>query len=161
MEERICCKCKIPKSLEDFAKDKYDKSGRTYQCKKCRNEKQKEWVAANPEKVKALNKKHKETRKEFYSNPERKLKYRKASIERTFGIKYSEYERMMDEQNGLCAICFQPETSLKNKYLSVDHCHDTGKIRGLLCNACNRGIGYLKDSHLVIQNAFTYLTKHK
>jgi hypothetical protein len=157
--ERHCNGCDTTKSIEEFAKDRNDKSGYTYRCKVCRNKKQKEWVTRNPEKVKELNLKHRETRKEYYSTPERKFKYRKKYIEKTFGIPYEEYERLFDLQSGVCAICSQPERSSKNSYLSVDHCHTTGVIRGLLCNSCNRALGYFYDSTSNLINAVNYLNK--
>jgi len=58
-------------------------------------------------------------------------------------------------QNGLCAICKKPCDT--NDVLSVDHCHETGKIRGLLCNKCNIGIGMLGDSVAGVQAALDYL----
>lgn len=61
-------------------------------------------------------------------------------------------------QNGLCAICFEPEA--EDQVLSVDHDHKTNKVRGLLCGNCNRGIGNLKDSALVVHSAFEYLARH-
>lgn len=76
------------------------------------------------------------------------------------------YDKMLKEQNGLCAICFQPETMRCNnkvdlKMLSVDHCHRTHVVRGLICASCNTGIGYLKESIEILQSAITYLKKHK
>lgn len=160
-QTRICSRCKIEKSITEYVKDKYDKTGYTYQCKICRRGMQKKWVEANPEKVKILNAKHKENRKEYYASPERKLKYRKKFIEKKFGILYEEYERMQNEQNNLCAICHNPETSLKCDYLSVDHCHSTGKIRALLCTRCNLGLGSFKDDIIILKNASNYLKKYK
>ena len=64
----------------------------------------------------------------------------------TFGITREQFESMLAAQNGVCAICGRPET-VKRKgvvhALSVDHCHVTGKIRGLLCSRCNRLLGYV------------------
>lgn len=62
---------------------------------------------------------------------------------------------MFAEQLGLCAICHKPE-DIK---LAVDHCHDTGKIRGLLCKRCNMGIGLLGDSPEITLNATLYLQR--
>ena len=79
---------------------------------------------------------------------------------RNYGITLEEYDRLFFLQSGRCAICGGEETStIKGvvKRLSVDHCHDTGRIRGLLCNSCNRGIGLLKDSVEVLSSAIEYL----
>ena len=68
---------------------------------------------------------------------------------------------MFKEQNGVCAICGSPEVSDRNSNLCVDHDHETGKIRGLLCNKCNRGLGYFLDNPKILKNALKYLLKHK
>ncbi|KPK13993.1 MAG: hypothetical protein AMJ56_00350 [Anaerolineae bacterium SG8_19] len=71
---------------------------------------------------------------------------------------------MLKAQNGVCAICNQPETHMRNgklKALAVDHDHKSGAIRGLLCSDCNTGIGKLKDDHKVLQSAIQYLEKSR
>lgn len=155
--ERKCNGCDLIKPISNFCKDKYRYGGYSYRCKSCRAKYQRDWVRNNPEKVKILNDKHKATRKEFYNNPENKLKYRKLFIEKSFRILYEDYEKMQIEQNNLCYICKNPETSTRNNYLCVDHNHETGKIRGLLCNSCNRALGYFKDNITLLQNAINYL----
>ena len=80
--------------------------------------------------------------------------------ERTFGISHAEYAEFHQKQNGVCAICFKPETAIRNgkvKSLAVDHCHKTGKIRGLLCSDCNTGIGKLKEDRNILSAAIRYL----
>jgi len=67
------------------------------------------------------------------------------------------YEAMFTVQRGVCAICGRPETSRRYKTLSVDHCHTTGQIRGLLCSACNRALGLFQDNQYSLQNAINYL----
>lgn len=69
------------------------------------------------------------------------------------------YQEMLDEQGGLCAIC--REKCATGRRLAVDHDHDTGKIRGLLCLNCNHGIGKLGDDPKRIRAAADYLAKHK
>lgn len=79
-----------------------------------------------------------------------------------FGIE--KYNEMFKNQKGLCKICREPETIIQNgkiKFLSVDHSHSTGKIRGLLCNRCNRAIGLLKDDSQILHWAAEYLEKQK
>jgi hypothetical protein len=133
--------------------------------------KQARWLANNPEKRERNRLKNIEWRK---NNPE---KYKKAvaawrarnpSYEETlklklrYGITPQDYEQMHQAQNGLCAICGNPETARHNKSnevqkLAVDHCHKTGKVRGLLCQDCNRGIGKFKDSVILMEKAIKYL----
>jgi hypothetical protein len=63
---------------------------------------------------------------------------------------------MLEEQEHKCAICLTSDTDL-DKLLSVDHCHTTGKIRGLLCNNCNLALGNFKDNLNSLENAIKYL----
>lgn len=81
-------------------------------------------------------------------------------IYRSYGISKEDYEKLLIDQNYSCAICKNQDsqTSVTN-WLFVDHCHQTGKIRGLLCNQCNCGIGAFKDDIDIIQNAIDYLNK--
>jgi len=76
----------------------------------------------------------------------------------SYGITLEDYNEMLAIQNGVCAICNQSCTT--GRRLCVDHDHKTGKVRGLLCNDCNSGIGKLKDSSEILKNAANYLDKH-
>lgn len=76
---------------------------------------------------------------------------------RKFGITIDQYIELNKAQLGLCAICKKPEN--ENKSLAVDHCHTTGKVRGLLCAKCNQGLGSFKDDTERLTNAIKYLTK--
>ncbi len=89
-----------------------------------------------------------------------KLKHK--HLKRKFKISFNQYKHMMEEQNNLCAICNEPEKSIcyqskKTFFLSVDHCHKTGKIRKLLCNKCNVGLGSFKDDANILLSAIEYL----
>jgi len=97
--------------------------------------------------------------------------YRKATahiqrarlLRRTFNLSLQEYGEILVAQNGVCAICNQPERTKRNgktKALSVDHNHETGKIRGLLCHDCNTAIGKLKEDKMIFLSAIRYLEKH-
>ena len=159
--ERICCKCKVKKELssENFTKDKNDITGFTYSCKICRKEQYRIYRLNNPDKVKSTNQKSLVKRKEYYNTPERKLHYRKKFIERKFKITYADYEEMQTKQNNKCAICGLEESHIDKNYLSVDHNHISGAVRGLLCSRCNFGLGYFKDSIENLKNAIIYLNK--
>lgn len=74
---------------------------------------------------------------------------------RTYGVSVEEYERMKSDQNSKCAICQTEEADLPRK-LGIDHCHKTGKVRGLLCFKCNSAIGKL-SSIILLKNAVKYL----
>lgn len=76
------------------------------------------------------------------------------------------YEKMLKINNNVCSICKNPNTTRSNnknsiKGLSIDHCHTTGKVRGLLCCACNSGLGYFKDSTDLLLSAIMYLKCHQ
>ena len=79
---------------------------------------------------------------------------REANLKHRYGIGVEDYNAMHKKQEGKCAIC----GIKKDANLDVDHCHDTGKIRGLLCNSCNRAIGLLKEDEKIIKKAAEYLT---
>lgn len=98
------------------------------------------------------------------SQPEKKSRprkpgyHRRALIER-YGITESEYESMWQSQQGLCAICKRPETESIRGRLCIDHCHDTGIVRGLLCGFCNTGLGGFRDNVESLRSAITYLER--
>ena len=80
--------------------------------------------------------------------------------ERMYGITDAEYDALLESQDGLCAICRQPETTIRNgrvQPLSVDHDHETGAIRGLLCARCNHMLGAAKDKASTLWAAVQYL----
>lgn len=80
---------------------------------------------------------------------------------RPFGISPEEYDRLSADQGGVCAICGKQERWRtgrgKTAHLAVDHCHATGRVRGLLCRQCNRGLGLLGDTADSIRRALRYL----
>ena len=85
-------------------------------------------------------------------------------LKRHYGITLTEYAAMYTTQNGKCAICGQPETTIvhgKVRDMSVDHCHTTGRIRELLCNACNHVLGEAKENKDTLRAAIAYLEKHE
>lgn len=77
-----------------------------------------------------------------------------------YGITPEQWDDMFEEQAGLCAICFTPEEVCPKGRLAVDHCHHTGKVRGLLCLTCNSAIGKLKDDPELVLQAYKYLERH-
>lgn len=97
---------------------------------------QKQWYLKNKERCKRLN-----------SIARRK---------RMFGLDEETYNSMLKEQKECCKICGKHQSEF-SKSLCVDHCHKTGKIRGLLCDRCNRSLGTLEDSIPSLKNAIKYL----
>ena len=93
------------------------------------------------------------------NNPDKKKAQAKNSILKTnYGITLEDYNIMLFQQDGCCAICETHHTELKRK-LAVDHNHITGEVRGLLCVNCNLAIGNLKDDITLLKKAIKYLKK--
>lgn len=133
MFTKVCKQCGKEGSLDLFQKDITKKDKVRPECKEC--------TAAN--------------RKKRYSP----VVNRKNNMQKNFGKGILEtYKHLFDLQGGVCAICQSPENG-RYAHLSVDHNHDTGKIRGLLCNNCNRGIGLLKDDPKILEQAKEYIEK--
>lgn len=80
---------------------------------------------------------------------------RRNHLQKKYGITDKDYEQMLQDQDGCCVICKRKPVG-KNR-LSVDHCHQTGKVRGLLCNPCNSGMGRFEDNPQRMREAVRYL----
>ena len=98
--------------------------------------------------------------KKLYKTPEARLQH----VKRLYNLDADAYLGMVLKQENLCAICGNIETS-KNKNgdvrpLCVDHCHTTGKVRGLLCNKCNALLGHARDDVSILENSIKYLTTY-
>jgi hypothetical protein len=121
----------------------------------------------DPEAKKAARKAYYEKNKEkaYLYNREyaqvNKEKIRCYVRQRNYGITSVEYNRMLTSQNGVCACCYTSSPGGQHNVFNVDHCHKTGKIRGLLCYSCNVGIGHLGDNFQSVSNAITYLSKNE
>jgi hypothetical protein len=127
------------------------------------NQSCKRYAIKNPDKIYQRNKRYYENNREreieraklqYRENPELS---REKLLKRRFGITFKKYDEMLKSQNGVCAICQSSCRSGKN--LSVDHCHKTGKVRGLLCVDCNLGIANLKESQEIFKKAAEYVEK--
>ena len=102
--------------------------------------------------------------KRYRQSPKGKLNSRVASIrhrlKRRYGLSLSDYNEMLKEQNGVCWICKRPETMRQGgrlKPLAVDHCHESGVVRGLLCNRCNRVVGFVEEDISILQSSIDYI----
>ncbi len=82
-----------------------------------------------------------------------KKNHREYSLQRTYGLTTEQYDVILKEQDGACAICRHPFTDTPN----VDHSHETGRIRGLLCGSCNRGLGGFRDNLEYMVSAIAYI----
>lgn len=77
---------------------------------------------------------------------------------RNYHITIEKYDEMFDSQDGNCGICRKNQKELRRR-LSVDHNHESGRIRGLLCDNCNPGLGYYRDSIFLLEKAIEYLKR--
>ena len=132
-ETKVCSACKIDKPFSDFAKGKRYRLGVQSYCKTCNVLHARKWSARNKDKRKST------------------------QLKRKFGITLGDYNQMLESQGGVCATCNNECTS--GNHLAVDHCHSTGKVRGLLCGSCNRALGLLKDDPKILSNLLDYLNK--
>jgi hypothetical protein len=89
------------------------------------------------------------------------LYYRKHRMKAVYGLTLEDYDAMLEAQGGVCAICGGGPIGGREKYLCVDHDHETGKVRGLLCGHCNTGIGKLKHDSSILAAAIEYLALHR
>ncbi|MGH9084278.1 MAG: endonuclease VII domain-containing protein [Acidimicrobiales bacterium] len=106
------------------------------------------WQLANPERVRAV-------RRARNSRPEVKRRQRDDYYMRTYGISADDFDRLLDEQNGGCAICrARPD---REASMHVDHDHESGAVRGLLCLSCNQGLGKFRDDPALLLRAIVYL----
>lgn len=167
---KVCSKCHVEKSIEEFAKHPTGAGGRRATCRTCNTLAHKAWRAKNPEKDRAIARRYNAKHAPQMRNYCRKYRAVKADairdneLFRKYGITLEQYDAMFEIQGGVCAICGKPETAELNgvpKRLAVDHDHTTGLARGLLCGHCNVGLGALGDDPCVLVAATNYLLRHK
>jgi hypothetical protein len=109
------------------------------------------WYEQNRESEKERNKVY------YEANKEKVIKRTsKRSLKSRYNLTPEDFLKMVEYQQGVCAICKKPPKEGRN--LDIDHNHKTGKVRGLLCNNCNRGLGHLQDSKELLHSALVYLT---
>jgi hypothetical protein len=130
-----CNVCKVDQMLTEFHKDSSTKDGRRSTCKQCANNRSKAQHEANPDRAKDQN------------------------LRRYYGISLADYIQMLEAQDGRCKICKTDVPGGKGSF-HVDHCHNSNKVRGLLCHHCNVGIGHFKDDISTLASAILYLSEH-
>ena len=140
-----CTTCKTEKPFTDFYRSKNYNGGYGYRCKSCDTIARKEYEARHPKRVKGS--------------------HRRANMLNKYGLTVERYDEMWAEQSGKCVICsvgmvnIHTDGDSKNKSntANIDHCHDTGKVRGILCATCNKGLGLFYDRVDLLENAINYL----
>lgn len=140
-----CSKCHREFAVDafPFKDNSFDKRGK--RCADCKNSKAARWVKNNPEKA------YKAARRFIEAG-----KARKHRLKKQYGLTEDQFNSILHEQGGVCAICKRQS----DKKLAVDHNHKTMKMRGLLCASCNRGIGYFKENVESLTSAIEYIRLH-
>lgn len=160
MDTAHCRKCDKTKSVSEFYPHKTAKSGRRSECKECtkaavrasvdpevNRKRVREYRQSNREAVNAKNRAYAK------ANPEKAKLWRlRGKLAYMYGITLDEANAMRERQGGLCAVygCNRPGTD-------IDHCHATGKVRGILCSGCNKALGLLGDSVARIEGLAEYV----
>lgn len=159
MKYKRCYVCKQTKPIDEFGKNKTKKDGLRAECKICHRINDRIYKQNNRKKILKKKKQYR------LKNKDKIRKYdRKYRLKKKFGLTIDDYNEMLKKQNNKCCICKADQKSL-NTSLAVDHCHKTGKIRGLLCEYCNRRLlplleyKYPDNYNIVLTNAKIYLER--
>jgi len=134
---------------------------RTYTLRSEFDEKKQEFLRKRDREVYHVKRKdkpeYKKAQKATYEKHKEKNKpiQRNRMLKRKYGLTLEEYKYLFEEQNGVCAIC---KTTEECRMLAVDHNHESGKVRGLLCGSCNRALGLLKDNPELLSRAKEYVS---
>jgi hypothetical protein len=159
---KLCLKCRLTLPIEEFHLHSKTFDGRKSNCKKCRAEYETKYRKENKDKLLEVEARRRirnaesirvSAKKYYLKTHDERLAYR---LENTYGITITQYDEMYESQNGLCKICQVDQDQLERR-LCVDHCHVTGRVRGLLCDPCNRLLGQAKDRIHVLLKAAEYL----
>lgn len=140
---KVCTKCKEEKDVEMFYRRKDSSDGYNPQCKEC--------VLANH---RSYTKRKRAVREALRADTRKDL-----NLRYHYNISLSAYEDMLRDQEGICAICGRGPDDFKRAF-AVDHDHDSGKVRGILCPDCNRGLGGFRDNIELVERALEYLKKN-
>ena len=129
-QSKRCSKCRIQKPTSEFNQDRSKCDGLRAYCRSCCRVYRRAYYARNSARIKAQ---QKERYQGYLPHYHYKAKY---------GISLDDYKALFESQGGKCAICRKPQGK---RSLGVDHDHATGRVRGLLCDKCNLGLGYFDD----------------
>lgn len=127
-----------------------------------RRESQRRWEKANPERVRASKQRYRAANKERLREASRNYKARNrdaiwaADLRRLYDLSPEDYAQLFERQSGACAVCREKPSAQR---LAVDHDHNSGRVRGLLCRVCNTALGAFCDSPERFDSAAAYLRK--
>lgn len=129
MDTKICADCREQKPLKEFARSKFSEDKRFKRCKGCE-----------------------ETRQANFTPYER---HRNKNLYYLYGLELEDYNRILEAQGGVCKIC--EAEPMDDRVFYVDHCHNSLKVRGIVCFDCNTGLARFKDSPQILARAIEYL----
>lgn len=144
---KICTRCGTQKDLSDFSKRSCASDGLQSQCRSCHAD----YRRANREKLRNQLQEKRKNNREYFRELDKRHS-RKKTLKK-YGLTEAEYDAIVLQQDGKCLICLRVPVDK----LVVDHCHTTGRVRGLLCRKCNAAIGILDDSPELLKRAIRYL----
>ena len=152
LPDKVCRKCGEAKPISEFRefRNKGKISGRRHVCRKCERWKPPKGYGNKYHKTKP----YIDARKKYRESEHGKRKERDSHFRRKYNITLEQYDKMAEQQKGLCILCGLPEIGRR---LAVDHNHQTGKVRGLLCHQCNCCIGFIENKNLSIKKIQKYL----
>lgn len=149
----VCSKCKQEKETNQMSLDASRRGGISSWCKECRKVSARKWATSNPDKVEAQNIR---SRTAYREKPPEYKDVRSYMLKYRYGIDQQAYDALLESQSYACAIC-KRSTNDMTYHLHTDHCHSTGKVRGLLCSPCNTYLGYIKDNPAVYEAGVKYI----
>jgi Autographiviridae endonuclease VII len=164
---KTCAKCKTKKPLDDFSNAKSSSDGKESRCRACRAEDYRAFRARDPEGFREKRRIQEQNRRErdpAQFNAQRRKYVLSWRYKKFYKLSAGDYQSLLSAQNGVCAICRQPETVRRRdgslRPLHVDHSHTSGDVRGLLCSGCNSALGLLKENVSTLHSAISYLQLH-
>lgn len=156
--DKLCRKCGKIKSTSDFNADTKRKDGFYPWCVECRREYKKKYMGQT---TKILTTKSAQYTEQSKASHTLKTKYAAgefvSSLLSRYGISAGDLIKIFREQRGKCAICKSEFGATRRTRFEIDHCHRTGKVRGLLCSGCNVGLGGFVDNVQSLWEATRYL----
>ena len=166
-DTKTCGKCKVALPLNCFFKNHRAPSGLAYKCKPCANAEVKLWRENNPEKVQGYRRNYYAANTELVKARARQHHRENPEMSRNrqlkkYGLTVADYDAMLEAQGGGCAVCRSTDCRTpKRVRLHVDHCHTTGRVRGLLYSPCNTALGCLKDDSKLARRMATYIEVYR
>ena len=143
-----CSSCKEVKPLDDFHNSRAARDGKKAWCKECGRRYNAEYVKRNRVEV------NRKALERYRKNPKRQREYRLFQVN---NLTIEQYKQLEQLQNNCCAICGSSSSGRANYRWSVDHNHETGEPRGLLCYLCNWALGLFRDNSTTLSAAIEYL----